>query len=197
MVQHDVLEIARVLVDGMKHFLATAIPDATAEHIRATSPRDWSLLARAWTESMEECYAEIWTPRINEAWARIMTLLLRSIFKVLWYKEADDLNQQLERKASSDPSQKSSSKVSSSKKKIVKGAQSCRNLAAATKPKTKKHIVEWAIESCPDLEVTTSHTTPTAKITHAKRQKKKAGVVVSKKIDRHAESCRNLTDTKV
>ena len=68
MVQTDVLEIARELVTGMQEFLCTALPNTTAEHHRASSPRDWSLLARAWTEAMEECHADKWNPRISEAW---------------------------------------------------------------------------------------------------------------------------------
>ena len=68
MVQTDVLEIARELVTGMQEFLAAALPTTTAQHHRASSPRDWSLLARAWTEAMEECHADKWNPRISDAW---------------------------------------------------------------------------------------------------------------------------------
>lgn len=96
LVQHDVRDIARELVGGMQEFLVAVLSDRTMEHHRASSPRDWSLLARAWTEAMQECYADIWTPKIDEAWARVITLLLRSIFKVLWYTEADELNEKLE-----------------------------------------------------------------------------------------------------
>ena len=96
MVQHDAFDIARELVNGMQEFLVTALPDTSPEHHRSTTPRDWSLLARAWTESMQECYADIWTPKIDEAWSRVMTILLRSIFKALWYKEADELNEKME-----------------------------------------------------------------------------------------------------
>lgn len=68
MVQHDVVAIARELVAGMNDFLTTALPTTTAAHHRASSPRDWSMLARAWTEAMEECHADKWNPRISEAW---------------------------------------------------------------------------------------------------------------------------------
>jgi len=84
MVRHDISDIARELVEGMQNFLVTALPDTAPKYHRSTSPRDWSLLARAWTESMQECCADIWTPKIHDAWSRVMTILLRSIFKALW-----------------------------------------------------------------------------------------------------------------
>lgn len=198
MVQYDVLEIAKVLVDGMKAFLTSAIPDTSMEHIRATSPRDWSLLARAWTESMEECYQELWTPRISEAWARVMTLLLRSIFKVLWYKEADDLNEKLERKVcdSSKPKKfpkmnrgaascrnlttSQGTKAKESTKRMTKKPESCRNL---TMKESNLKIIEWGNESCPNLTGT-----------QPKKTKKKAdGTNKMKK----AKSNRTVTAMKV
>lgn len=96
MARNDVADVARALVSGMQLFLAEVLPQTTSEHHRSTSPRDWSLLARAWTEAMQECHPDtFWSPAIHEAWCRVMTLLLRSIYKELWYKDSDDLNEKI------------------------------------------------------------------------------------------------------
>ena len=175
MVEHDILEIASLLVDGMKEFLASVLPKTTPEQIRASSPRDWSLLARAWTESMEECYEELWTPRMKEAWARVMTLLLRSIFKVLWYKEADELNEKMIERKTGDNKPKKPTKP---KKTMTRGAASCRNLTNPTKAQQK--MLDWAGESCPNL-------------THVQPKKNKKKRIDIEKVKRAVESYQNLT----
>jgi hypothetical protein len=63
-----------------------------------TVPRDWSLLVRAWTEAMEEVHGDLWTVHVQKAWNRIMTLLLRAIYKVLWYNDASLLEHKMQDK---------------------------------------------------------------------------------------------------
>lgn len=101
MSHHEVADVARALVAGMQGFLGQVLPDTTPEHHRSTTPRDWSLLARAWTEAMQECHANIWTSALHDAWCRIMTLLLRSIYKELWYKDANELQEKMEKPCTS------------------------------------------------------------------------------------------------
>lgn len=121
MVCHDVADVARALVDGMQSFLLGALPKTTPEHHRSTSPRDWSLLARAWTEAMQECHDDIWTPAIHEAWCRVMTLLLRSIYKQLWYKDADELHEKIEKKSAvvNENKQNNNDASTSSRRKVI------------------------------------------------------------------------------
>jgi hypothetical protein len=68
MMDNDIAELVEELVDGMKEFLETTLPDNIPSHARRASPRDWSLLMEAWTEAMEEVYADVWTPELMDAW---------------------------------------------------------------------------------------------------------------------------------
>jgi hypothetical protein len=95
---NNVVEVASDLVRGMQHFCVEALPATSPNHHRSTAPRDWSLLARAWTEAMEELHGDLWTDNVQKAWSRVMTLLLRSIYKVLWYNDAAELEHKLQEK---------------------------------------------------------------------------------------------------